>query len=109
MKTASQAAANAGLARAFADIWRAYKHEDGAIMHAEGMHNARNPSVCSDAKARERGAARRFHHTLPATASQAAANAELARAFAQDLKYMIPNEWRSDYESDRFYQVRGRK
>ena len=34
MKTASQAAANAELARAFADIGRASKHEEGAILHA---------------------------------------------------------------------------
>ena len=35
IKAARKAAANAGLARAFADIFRAPTHEEGAILRAE--------------------------------------------------------------------------
>ena len=51
MKTASQVAANAELARAFADIRRASKHEEEAVLRMFYAQNERNPNGWSDARA----------------------------------------------------------
>lgn len=51
MKTASQVAANAELARAFADIFRAPTHEHGEIFCTGSAKKIGNANVWSDARA----------------------------------------------------------
>ena len=63
IKAARKAGANAELAQAFADFFRAPTHEHEEIFCTGSAKKIGNANVWSDARARKSGAARGFNHT----------------------------------------------